>query len=185
LEHQGLKTVCFVAAETLLAALDGGERFDCIVSDVRMHGLSGLDLMQCLNARTVVTPIILITAHGDIEMAVSAIKQGAFDFIAKPFEPTRLLVSIRKALQVGDHKAIDAVRIETLWSRLKTLSERQRQVMELAVVGLSNKEIGSRLDLSPKTVEYHRAWVMERMGAKNLADLVRIVTEIRVHRRSL
>jgi two-component system response regulator FixJ len=178
LDRQGLKTVCFTAAEALLAALDCGGQLDCIVSDVRMPGLSGLELVRCLNARSVVTPIVLITAHGDVEMAVSAIKAGAFDFIEKPFEPTRLLVSIRNALEVGEHKASDAAHIEKLQSRFKMLSERQRQVMELAVVGLSNKEIGSRLNISPKTVEYHRAWVMERIGAKNLAELVRIAMEI-------
>jgi len=178
LDRQGLKTVCFAAAEALLAALDSGGRLDCIVSDVRLPGLSGLELVHCLNARSVVTPIILITAHGDVKMAVAAIKCGAFDFIEKPFEPTHLLVSIRNALEAGEHKAIDAARIEKLQSRFKTLSERQRQVMELAVVGLSNKEIGSRLNISPKTVEYHRAWVMERIGAKNLAELVRIAMQI-------
>ena len=178
LDRQGLKTVCFTAAEALLAALDCGGQLDCIVSDVRMPGLSGLELVHCLNARSVVTPIVLITAHGDVEMAVSAIKAGAFDFIEKPFEPTRLLVSIRNALEVGEHKASAAAHIEKLQSRFKMLSERQRQVMKLAVVGLSNKEIGSRLNISPKTVEYHRAWVMERIGAKNLAELVRIAMEI-------
>jgi FixJ family two-component response regulator len=178
LDRQGLKTVCFTAAEALLAALDCGGQLDCIVSDVRMPGLSGLELVHCLNARSVVTPIVLITAHGDVEMAVSAIKAGAFDFIEKPFEPTRLLVSIRNALEVGEHKASDAAHIEKLQSRFKMLSERQRQVMELAAVGLSNKEIGSRLNISPKTVEYHRAWMMERIGAKNLAELVRIAMEI-------
>jgi len=178
LDRQGLKTVCFTATEALLAALDCGGQLDCIVSDVRMPGLSGLELVRCLIARSVVTPIVLITAHGDVEMAVSAIKAGAFDFIEKPFEPTRLLVSIRNALEVGEHKASDAAHIEKLQSRFKMLSERQRQVMELAVVGLSNKEIGSRLNISPKTVEYHRAWVMERIGAKNLAELVRIAMEI-------
>jgi two-component system response regulator FixJ len=103
-------------------------------------------------------------------MAVSAIKSGAFNFIEKPFDETRLLASIRDALQ----KAIDETPTNELYSRLKTLSERQHQVMELAVAGLSNSEIGSRLHISPKTVEYHRAWVMERIGAKNVADLVRI-----------
>ena len=178
LERQGLKTVCFATTEGLLAALDCGGRLNCIVSDVRMPGLSGLELVHRLNASSVITPIILITAHGDVEMAVSAIKCGAFDFIEKPFEPTRLMVSIRDALEVGEHKAIDAAHIEKLQSRFKTLSERQRRVMELAVVGLSNKEIASRLSISPRTVEYHRAWVMERIGAKNLAELVRIATQI-------
>jgi two-component system response regulator FixJ len=178
LDRHGLKTLCFATAEAFLAALGCGGRPNCIVSDVRMPGLSGLELVRCLNASNAITPIILITAHGDVEMAVSAMKCGAFDFIEKPFEPTRLMASIRNALEVGEHKAINAAHIEKLQSRFKTLSERQRRVMELAVVGLSNKEIASRLSISPKTVEYHRAWVMERTGAKNLADLVRIVMQI-------
>jgi len=176
LDGQGHKTVCFTAAEALLAALDCGGQLDCIVSDVRMPGLCGLELVHRLNARSVVTPIVLITAHGDVEMAVSAIKAGAFDFIEKPFEPTRLLVSVRNALEAGGHKPSHTA--QELQSRFKMLSKRQRQVMELAVVGLSNKEIGSRLNISPKTVEYHRAWVMERIGAKNLAELVRIAMQI-------
>ena len=111
-------------------------------------------------------------------MAVSAIKSGAFDFIEKPFQPTRLIFSIRNALELGEQKAIDAAHIGKLQSRFSALSERQREVMELAVLGLSNKKIGLRLNISPKTVEYHRAWVMERIGAKNLAQLVRIALQI-------
>jgi two-component system response regulator FixJ len=178
LARQDLKTSCFGAAEALLAAVDGGAQFNCIVSDVCMPGMSGLDLVHHLNARRVVAPIILITGHGDIDMAVCAIKGGAFNFIEKPFDEARLLASIRNALEVARQKTIDAAQMEELYSRLKTLSERQRQVMELAVVGLSNKEIGSRLNISPKTVENHRAWVMERTGAKNLAELVRIALQV-------
>ena len=176
--RQDLETSCFAAAEALLAAVDGGVQFDCIVSDVRMPGLSGLDLVHHLEARRVVAPIILITGHGDIDMAVSAIKSGAFNFIEKPFDEARLLASIRNALEIARQKAIDAAQTNELYSRFKTLSERQRQVMELAVAGLSNKEIGSRLNISPKTVENHRAWVMERTGAKNFAELVRIAMQI-------
>jgi two-component system, LuxR family, response regulator FixJ len=178
LARQDLKTSCFGAAEALLAAVDGGAQFNCIVSDVCMPGMSGLDLVHHLNARRVVAPIILITGHGDIDMAVCAIKGGAFNFIEKPFDEARLLASIRNALEIARQKAIDAAQMEELYSRFKTLSERQRQVMELAVVGLSNKEIGSRLNISPKTVENHRAWVMERTGAKNLAELVRIALQV-------
>jgi FixJ family two-component response regulator len=178
LASQDIETSCFAAAEALLAAVDDGVQFDCIVSDVRMPGLSGLDLVLHLEARRVAAPVILITGHGDIDMAVSAIKSGAFNFIEKPFDEARLLASIRNALEIGHQKAIDAAQTEELYSRVKTLSERQRQVMELAVAGLSNKEIGSRLSISPKTVENHRAWVMERTGAKNLADLVRIAMQI-------
>ena len=174
LNCQDLKTSCFTAAETLLAVVDGGVQFDCIVSDVCMPGLSGLDLLHHLKARSVVAPIILITGHGDVDMAVFAVKGGAFDFIEKPFDEARLLASIRDALEIARQKALDEVQTNELYSRVKALSERQRQVMDLAIAGLSNKEIGSRLNISPKTVEYHRAWVMERTGAKRLADLVRI-----------
>ena len=174
LARQDLETSCFGAAQDLLDAVDGGAQFNCIVSDVRMPGMSGLDLVRHLVARSVVAPIILITGHGDIDMAVSAIKSGAFNFIEKPFDEARLLASIRNALEIARQRTLDAAETKELHLRLQTLSERQRQVMELAVAGLSNKEIGSRLNISPKTVENHRAWVMERTGAKNLADLVRI-----------
>jgi RNA polymerase sigma factor (sigma-70 family) len=173
------KTSCFGSAEALLAALDGGLHPDCIVSDVRMPGMSGLDLIQRLNdRRRSFAPLILITGLGDIDMAVSAIKSGAFDFIEKPFDEGRLLASIRNAVAVGRQHADDAAEIEKLRSRFKMLSARQRQVMELAAAGLSNKEIGSQLNISPKTVENHRAWVMERIGAKNLAELVRIAMRL-------
>jgi two-component system response regulator FixJ len=111
-------------------------------------------------------------------MAVAAIKVGAFDFIEKPFDEARLLASIQNALNKMQQPEIDAVELEKLQSRFSTLSARQRQVMELAVAGLSNKEIGSQLKISPKTVENHRAWVMERIGARNIAELVRIAMKI-------
>jgi two-component system response regulator FixJ len=173
-----VKTSCYASAEALLASLDGGTQPDCIVSDIRMPGMSGLDLLRRLKDRRSVAPLILITGLGDIEMAVSAIKNGAFDFIEKPFDEGRLLASIRNAVAIGRQQASDAAEIEKARSRFDTLSERQRQVMKLAVVGLSNKEIASRLDISPKTVENHRAWVMERIGAKNLAELVRFALKI-------
>jgi two-component system response regulator FixJ len=171
-------TSCFTSAEALLASLDGGAQLDCIVSDIRMPGISGLDLLQRLKERRSIAPLILITGLGDIEMAVAAIKNGAFDFIEKPFDEGRLLVSVRSAATLGRQQARDAAEIEKLRSRFDTLSARQRQVMELATAGMSNKEIASHLDISPKTVENHRAWVMERMDAKSLADLVRIAMKL-------
>jgi len=111
-------------------------------------------------------------------MAVSAIKTGASDFIEKPFDEGRLLASIQSAVALRRQQASKEAEIEKLRSRFNTLSTRQRQVMELAAAGLSNKEIALRLEISPKTVENHRAWVMERMGAKSLADLVRIAMRI-------
>jgi RNA polymerase sigma factor (sigma-70 family) len=175
--HQ-IITSCYASAEAFLADLDAGAQPECIISDIRMAGMSGLDLLDRLKMRRSTAPFVLITAVGDIEMAVAAIKNGASDFIEKPFDEGRLLASIRAAVALRRQQASDAAEIEKLRSRFNTLSARQRQVMELAVSGLSNKEIAYRLDISPKTVENHRAWVMERMDAKSLAELVRIAMKI-------
>jgi two-component system response regulator FixJ len=111
-------------------------------------------------------------------MAVSAIKSGAFDFIEKPFDEARLLASVRDAVERYREQIGSTVELEQLRSRFNSLSPRQRQVMELIVAGLSSKEIGARLNLSAKTVDNHRAWVMERIGARNLAELVRMAINI-------
>ena len=111
-------------------------------------------------------------------MAVAAIKNGAFDFIEKPFDEARLLTSIRQAVAQRRQGESDAAELKGLAARFDALSGRQRQVMELVAAGLSSKEIGFQLNISPKTVENHRAWVMERIGARNVAELVRMVTMI-------
>ena len=143
-----------------------------------MPGMSGLDLVKHFNEGLYTRPIILITGHGDVDMAVTAIKNGAFDFIEKPFDEARLLASIRRAVEIGLQSEDAVAELETLQSRVNALSIRQRQVMELAVAGLSSKEIGIRLNISPKTVDNHRSWVLERMGARNLADLIRMAMKI-------
>ena len=176
--RQKVETSCFDNAEAFLAAVRQSESFDCVVSDVRMPGVSGLDLVRQLNARGFARPIILITGHGDIDMAVSAIKLGAFDFIEKPFDENRLLTAIRQAVERSRQQTNDAAELGQLRARFDSLSPRQRQVMELAATGLSSKEIGTQLEISAKTVENHRAWVMERMGARNLAELVRIAMRL-------
>jgi two-component system response regulator FixJ len=176
--RHGVTASCYGTAEMLLAALDAGAEPECIVSDIRMPGMSGLDLLRHLREHRSIAPLILITAVGDIEMAVSAIKSGAFDFIEKPFDEGRLLASIQTAVALRRQRAGEAAELDGLRARFDTLSARQRQVMELAVAGLSNKEIAFRLEISPKTVENHRAWVMERMDAKSLAELVRLAMRI-------
>ena len=178
LTRRHLKVTCFETAEQFLKARDGYESFDCIVTDVRMPGMSGLDLVNYLIDRGWIRPIIVITGHGDVDMAVSAVKAGAFDFIEKPFDETRLLASIRDAVEKGRQRINAAVEQEKILARFEALSARQREVMELAVAGLSSKEIGTRLKISPKTVENHRAWVMLRMGARNVAELVRIAMQL-------
>jgi len=126
-----------------------------------------------LKSRNIGTPIVLITGHGDVDMAVAAIKVGAANFIEKPFDESRLLASVREAIEESQQRENSDQR-KDLPARFEALTTRQRQVMELAVAGLSNKEIGAQLDISPKTVENHRAWVMERIGARNIAELVRL-----------
>jgi two-component system response regulator FixJ len=171
--NRGMRADCFPSAEAFLARNDAAPH--CIVSDVRMPGLSGLELQNELRARAIMTPLILITGHGDIAMAVRAIKAGAFEFIEKPFDNEVLLDSIRRAIAGRDHEHTYQQRIADWAARARELSPRQRQVMGMVAQGLSNKEIALKLALSPRTVENYRAWVMEKMDARNLADLVRMV----------
>jgi two-component system response regulator FixJ len=171
--RQRIETACFTQAKEFLSAVAAGGQFDCIVSDVRMPGMSGLDLVRHLKERDIATPIILITGHGDVDMAVAAIKVGAADFIEKPFDESRLLASVRDAIADTEQRE-NADEQKEVRAKFESLTARQRQVMELAVAGLSNKEIGAQLKISPKTVENHRAWVMERIGARNIAELVRL-----------
>ena len=178
LGRHNIETSCFQTAKDFLTALDKQQHFDCIVCDVRMPQMSGLELAERLHERSYARPIVLITGHGDVDMAVTAIKGGAFDFIEKPFDEARLLASIHRAVEKGRQSESAAVELETMRSRFNTLSLRQRQVMELAAAGLSSKEIAIKLKISPRTVENHRSWVMERMDARNLADLIRMAMKI-------
>ena len=176
LTRRRVRITCFESAQAFLEA--NGDAFDCVVTDVRMPGMSGLDLVHHLIGRGWMRPIILITGHGDVDMAVSAVKSGAFDFIEKPFDENRLLASIRDAVEKWRQRANDAAEQEKVLARFELLSTRQRQVMDLAAAGLSSKEIGAKLNISPKTVDNHRAWVMLRMGARNVAELVRIAMQL-------
>ena len=174
LEGRGLRVSGFASAEAFLAGLNEDQP-ECVVSDVRLPGLSGLDLQRALKAQGSDVPVILITGHGDIAMAVTAMKEGAFDFVEKPYDAEYLIANIERALAAGqEHRSRESQRQE-LVERLAELSPRQREVMHLVADGLSNKEIALRLGISPRTVENYRAWVMERMDAANLADLVRKV----------
>jgi two-component system, LuxR family, response regulator FixJ len=143
-----------------------------------MPGMSGVDLALHLIKSGSACPIILITGHGDVDMAVSAVKAGVFDFIEKPFDVPRLLASVHDVVKTGRQRVNDAAELDQMQTRFQLLSERQRQVMELTTTGLSNKEMGIKLNISSKTVENHRAWVMERMGAHNIAELVRMALQI-------
>jgi two-component system response regulator FixJ len=173
-KSKGIAVSGFASADSFLKERKQIKQLDCIVADVRMPGLSGLDLVRYLATESSSIPVILITGHGDIDMAVTAIRQGAFDFIEKPFDEERLLQSIRDAVSQSQQKRDALADLADLNARAESLTERQREVMDLAVTGMSNREIATRLAISPRTVEIHRAWMMERMGARNLAELVRM-----------
>lgn len=166
-----MEAACYTDAPALLADPAASS---CIISDVRMPVMTGLDLMTALASRGDTRPIILLTGHGDIQMAVQAIKQGAYDFIEKPFEPERLLGAVDGAIAKTEKQMTELLAIRELQERHATLSERQKETMALLVRGLANKEIAARLGISPRTVEIHRTWVMNKMAAKTLAELVKI-----------
>jgi two-component system response regulator FixJ len=168
----------FATADAFLADRRSLGPFDCIVADVRMPGTNGLELVRRLVAEGGAPPVVLITGHGDVDMAVAAIKLGAADFIEKPFDETRLLRAILNATRPADAQRPETSRQADLRARYAELSDRQRQVLRLATKGLSNKEIGQQLGISPRTVEIHRAWMMSRMKAQNLVDLVRMEMEL-------
>jgi two-component system, LuxR family, response regulator FixJ len=177
LEGRGMGVRSFASAEAFLASLSEAQP-ECVVSDVRLPGLSGVDLQRILKTQGNDVPVILITGHGDIAMAVTAMKDGAFDFVEKPYDAERLIASIERALAAGQALRSKESQRQELMERLAELSPRQKEVMHLVAEGLSNKEIAHRLGISPRTVENYRAWVMERMGAANLAELVRMVLMI-------
>jgi two-component system response regulator FixJ len=165
------------AFELALAALDGCRTRcpDCILSDVRMPGMDGIEFQEKLTELGIDAPVIIMTGHGDVRLAVRAMKAGAVDFIEKPFEDDAILASIAEAIEKhGPRAAAKAVDAE-LASRLETLTGREREVLDLLVTGDPNKVIAYRLQISPRTVEIHRARVMEKMRAKSLPELVRMV----------
>jgi two-component system response regulator FixJ len=172
LESRGMLVRGYPSAELFLENL-ATDIPSCVVADIRMPGLSGLELQHELKKRDAAIPVILITGHGDVAMAVKAIKDGAFNFIEKPFDDERLIESIGAAIEHGRRERVEQTERTSLEARAAELSPRQLEVMNLVAEGLSNKEIAIRLDISPRTVENYRAWVMEKMGASNLADLVR------------
>jgi two-component system response regulator FixJ len=149
-------------------------QFGCIVTDVRMPQMSGLDLLRRLRELAVKMPVIVITGHGDVPLAVEAMKSGAADFIEKPFDDEVLLASIRSALAAQEQDNRRGAEKAEIEERIASLSNRERQVLEGLVAGLPNKTIAYDLGISPRTVEIYRANVMTKMKALSLSDLVRM-----------
>jgi len=149
----------------------------CLITDLRMPEVSGLDLLRRLREEDAMLPAIVITGHGDVPMAVEAMKAGAMDFIEKPFEDGVLLDAIGRAVAELEKRPREKDSVAQIRMRMGELSDRERQVMRGIVAGLPNKTIAYDLDISPRTVEVHRANVMSKMQAKSLPELVRMVLE--------
>lgn len=151
------------------------ERTGCLLTDVRMPGMSGLDLQLEVTRRGIRLPVIIITGHGDVEMAVRAMKSGAFDFVQKPFNDQTLLELVQKAVDLSVARHREAAEQMLIRGQLGRLTPRERQVLDRIVAGEPNKAIALGLGRSEKTVEFHRAKVMEKMQARSLAELMRKV----------
>jgi two-component system, LuxR family, response regulator FixJ len=177
LSAKGYKVETFASAEAFLAHAPAPPPA-CLLADIRMPGMSGLELQQQLNLRGAVIPVIFMTGHGDIPMAVEAMQHGAFDFLQKPFRDQDLLDRIQRAIakdgelrkSLGEH-----ARIKT---HLDSLTPREREVLDLMTKGKQNKVIAQDLSVSPRTIEIHRARVMEKMNAQSVAELVRMMLDL-------
>lgn len=176
LESVGLACETFESAAAFLEGFDASRRC-CLVCDIRMPGQSGLALQQELGSRGIAVPLIFITGHGDIPMAVSAMKAGATDFVQKPFRDQDLIDRINKALETDEAQHRSRIEANTIRERLDTLTPRETEVMKRVVSGQANKVIAMDLGVSQRTVELHRARVMHKLRMRSLADLVQAVSK--------
>ena len=174
MKSAGFHAEAFESAEAFLGSYDR-QQTGCLVLDIRMPGMSGLELQRELANRECPLPVIFITAHGDIPMAVEAVRNGALDFIQKPFDDKQLVGKIEHALSESLQKQEEGLEKAEIRRRVDTLTAREREVMSQVVEGKANKVIAGDLGVSQRTVEIHRARVMEKMQAGSLAHLVRMV----------
>ncbi len=174
MDSVGLRAETFESAQDYLQAFDP-ERPGCLVLDIRMKGMSGLDLQDKLSQGPVHPPIIIITGHGDVPMAVRAVKAGAVDFIEKPFNDQLLLDAVHRAVEQDAERRGRASRLADIQARLERLTPREREILDMVVSGNRNKVIAIDLGISQSTVEAHRAKVMEKMEASSLSELMRMM----------
>jgi two-component system, LuxR family, response regulator FixJ len=176
LETAGHRVEAFESGTKLLATLSA-DRKGCVIADLRMPGMDGLELQQQLLARGFRLPIIIMTGHGDVPIAVRAMKAGALDFVEKPFSEEAILETVRLALAQAERVRGPAAPDNLVQERISNLTQREREVLEAMVAGHPNKVIAHLLQISPRTVEIHRARVMEKMSARSLSHLVRVALE--------
>jgi len=177
LRSVGLECQAFASAAEFLGIYDRAQP-GCLVLDVRMPGLSGPELQRLLNLRGAIIPVIFITGHGDISMAVDAMQQGASDFLQKPFRDQDLIDRIQRALEKDGRTRAALEEHASIRERIATLTPRERQVLKLMTQGKANRIMAHELGLSRRTVEIHRARVMAKSGAASLAQLVRMMTDV-------
>lgn len=180
LESVGFNVKTFASAQDFLKAKIHDD-LGCLVLDVRMPGISGLDLQEKLASAKSPLPVIFITGHGTVPMSVRAMKAGAVDFLQKPFEEQDLLDAIHRAITRQKEEKSKKDEADRLQRRLKALTSREYEVFSLLVTGMANKEIAYRLGTSERTVKAHRAQVMEKMNAGSFADLVRFAEKLKTH----
>jgi FixJ family two-component response regulator len=177
LRSVGLNATALASAPEFLAKYDPVQP-GCLVLDVRMPGMSGLELQQQLNMRGAIIPVIFITGHGDVPMAVESMQHGAFHFLQKPFRDQDLLDCIQRALEKDRLARVELAQKSRIRERLQSLTPREREVLSLVTAGKPNKVMAADLGVSQRTVEIHRARVMEKMAAASLAQLVRMVMDL-------
>ena len=173
LESSGLAVREFDSAKALLAA-PHLTRGACVIADIRMPDMDGLALQEELIRRGIGLPVIIVTGHGDVPLAVRAMKAGAVDFIEKPFDAQQMIDSVGRAISLANENRDQASLASAAESRIALLTGREHQVLEHLVAGRANKVIAHELDISPRTVEIHRAHLMEKMQARSLSDLIRL-----------
>lgn len=178
LESLGQPVECFASADQFLQFYHP-DMAGCLVLDIRMPGMNGMELQRQLNERNSILPIIFVTGHGDVPMAVEAMQQGAVDFVQKPYREQDLLDKINQALATDRHNRESLLMRQEIAHRIESLTPRERDVLNLMVEGKANKVIAIDLDISQRTVEIHRARVMEKLQASSLAHLVRMVMATR------
>jgi FixJ family two-component response regulator len=176
LEQADFTVHTFESAEAFLGAC-GTVTYGCAIVDIRMPGMDGMQLQEKMARRSIPLPVVFLTGHGDIPLSVRAIKAGAVDFLTKPVTRDKLMASVQAALHSGSQMLEKVERMQQTRARLQTLTEREREVMLLAVAGHPNKEIARRLGISHRTVEIHKAKIMHKTHAVNLLDLARIAQE--------
>jgi len=178
---KGLKASVFSCAEDFLAVYDSDWR-GCLLTDLQMPGMGGLDLQMTLRQRGVVLPVVVLTAHGDVATTRTALKNGAVDFLEKPVDDDVLIDVLRNAIRIDAQRYVAQLQQIETTTRLGRLTPREREVLDLLADGLQHREIAERLTISPRTVEVYKARMMEKLQCRTLAEVVRVGVEARASR---